>query len=235
MDNIFSKDKLQIAIPILFGAIYFSAFKNGKQTCDRYFVNYFLYLLTSLAVYLYSSNELDFGISDGGIKLLFAELVVIGLIFGFYMVKNIYLKHIIWFSIIVLLGIIGKKYHQKYGEEEIKSVLKKLIIILVICVGIALTFPNLLKSSFEMALLFGLIITIILRILDRYLFDKKYSKTISYIIIFIFSFFVMYDTKRVIEFSKKCVNGQTGYLENVLDMFLNIINLFSNLLNVQDN
>ena len=45
----------------------------------------------------------------------------------------------------------------------------------------------------------------------------------------------MYDTKRVMEFSKKCVNGQTGYLENVLDMFLNIINLFSNLLNVQDN
>lgn len=235
MDNIFSKDKLQIAIPILFGAIYFSAFKNGKQTCDRYFVNYFLYLLTSLAVYLYSSNELDFGIPDGGIKLLFAALVVIGLIFGFYMVKNIYSKHIIWFSIIVLLGIIGKKYHQKYGEGEIKSVLKKLIIILVICVGIALTFPNLLKSSFEMALLFGLIITIILRILDRYLFDKKYSKTISYIIIFIFSFFVMYDTKRVMDFSKKCVNGQTGYLENVLDMFLNIINLFSNLLNVQDN
>jgi len=56
MDEIFSKKKLQLAIPILFGAIYFSAFKNGKQTCDRYFANYFLYLLTSLAVYFYSSN-----------------------------------------------------------------------------------------------------------------------------------------------------------------------------------
>ena len=43
----------------------------------------------------------------------------------------------------------------------------------------------------------------------------------------------MYDTKRVMEYSKKCVNGKTGYLENVLDMFLNIINLFSNLLNVE--
>ena len=49
MDEIFSKNKLQIAIPILFGAIYLSSFKNGKQTCDRYFVNYFLYLLISSA------------------------------------------------------------------------------------------------------------------------------------------------------------------------------------------
>ena len=117
MDEIFSKDKLQIIIPILFGTIYFSAFKNGKQTCDRYFINYFLYLLTSLTVYLYSSNELDFGITGDSIKLLLTTLVIIGLLF---------------------------------------------------------------------------------------------------------------------EFSKKCVSGKTGYLENVLDMFLNIINLFSNLLNVEN-
>jgi FtsH-binding integral membrane protein len=43
----------------------------------------------------------------------------------------------------------------------------------------------------------------------------------------------MYDTKRVMEFSKKCVDGKTGYLDNVLNMFLNIINLFSNLLNIE--
>ena len=35
MDEIFSKDKLQIIIPILFGTIYFSAFKNGKQTAKN--------------------------------------------------------------------------------------------------------------------------------------------------------------------------------------------------------
>ena len=233
MDEIFSKKKLQLAIPILFGAIYFSAFKNGKQTCDRYFANYFLYLLTSLAVYFYSSNELDFGITKNAIKGLVAVILLFGLLFAFHKVDNIYLKHIIWFSIIIILGIIAKKYHEKFNEKEIKSVLKKLIIVLLVCVGIALTFPNLLKSSFEIALLFGLILTIILRILDQFVFKGDYSKTISYVVIFIFSFFVMYDTKRVMEFSKKCVSGKTGYLENVLDMFLNIINLFSNLLNIE--
>ena len=40
----------------------------------------------------------------------------------------------------------------------------------------------------------------------------------------------MYDTKRVVEFSKKCVDGKTGYLDNVLDMFLSVTATFENLL-----
>lgn len=226
MDDIFSKEKLQIAIPILFGSIYFSAFKNGKQTCDRYFVNYFLYLLTSLAVYFYSSNEIEV---SNGLKLIFT-ILLLGLIFAFHMIDNIWLKHIVWFSIIIILGILAKKYHEKFDEKQIKSVLKKLIIILLICVGIALTSPQLLKPKFEIALLFGLVITLILRLLDIFVIKEDYSKSISYVVVFIFSAFVMYDTKRVKEFSEKCVNGKTGYLNNVLDMFLNIINLFNNLL-----
>ena len=234
MDEIFSKKKLQLAIPILFGAIYFSAFKNGKQTCDRYFANYFLYLLTSLAVYFYSSNELDLGISTNGMKSILAVLLLFGLIFAFHSVDNMGLKHILWFSIIIILGIVAKKYHEKYNEKEIKSVLKKLIIVLLVCVGIALTFPQILKPNLEIALLFGLIITLVLSLLDKFIFKGEYSKTISYVVIFIFSAFVMYDTKRVMEFSKKCVSGKTGYLDNVLDMFLNIINLFNNLLFISE-
>ena len=234
MDEIFSKNKLQIGIPILFGAIYLSAFKGGKQTCDRYFVNYFLYLLTSLAVYFYSSTELDFGISANRIKSIIALVLLFGLIFALQMVDNIYIKHIIWFSIIILLGIFAKKYHEKFNEKEVKSVLKKLIIVLLVCIGIALIFPQILKPNLEIALLFALIITLILKILDQFVFKKDYSKKISYLVIFIFSAFVMYDTKRVMEFSKKCVDGKTGYLDNVLNMFLNVVNIFNNLLLVNE-
>jgi len=234
MDEIFSKNKLQIGIPILFGAIYLSAFKGGKQTCDRYFVNYFLYLLTSLAVYFYSSTELDFGISANRIKSIIALVLLFGLIFALQMVDNIYIKHIIWLSIIIILGIFAKKYHEKFNEKEVKSVLKKLIIVLLVCIGIALIFPQILKPNLEIALLFGLLITLILRVLDQFVFKKDYSKTISYLVIFIFSAFVMYDTKRVMEFSKKCVDGKTGYLDNVLNMFLNVVNIFNNLLLVNE-
>tara|TARA_B110000285_G_C15123331_1_gene618609 strand:+ start:1349 stop:2053 length:705 start_codon:yes stop_codon:yes gene_type:complete len=232
MDDIFSKNKLQVAIPILFGVIYLSAFKNGTQTCDRYFVNYFLYLLTSLAVYFYSSTELDFGISGKGVKSFLATLLIMILIVSFYRFDNIYVKHIIWFSIIVILGILAKKFHQSFDENKIKSVLKKLIIVLTVCVGIAVIFPQILKPNIEIAALFGLLIAIILRVMDTYLFDNKYNDPISYIVVFLVSLFVMYDTKRVMVFSKKCVSGKTGYLENVLDMFLNIVNIFSSLLSI---
>ena len=67
------------------------------------------------------------------------------------------------------------KYHEKFNEKQIKSVLKKLIIILLICVGIALTFPQLLKPNFEIALLFGLVITLILRLLDIFVIGKLFS------------------------------------------------------------
>ena len=172
--------------------------------------------------------------SNNAAKGILAVLLIFGLIFAFYTFDNVWLRHIIWFSIIIILGIVAKKYHEKFNEKEIKSVLKKLIIVLLVCVGIALTFPQILKPNFEIALLFGLLITIILRILDQFLFKEDYSNTISYVAIFIFSVYVMYDTKRVMNYSKKCVDGKTGYLDNVLDMFLNIINLFNNLLFINE-
>lgn len=231
MDDIFTKDKLQIAIPVLFGAIYFSAFKNGKQTCDRYFLNYFLYLLMSLALYYYTMNEVDINLKGLSI-IVFVGLM--GCLIGFYMVENIYLKHLLWIILIVCLGIISKRFYEKFNKEDIKDALKKLIIILIVCVLMALTFPHLLKPKVEIILTFALLITILLRLIDHFFYDKKYSKTYSktltYVVVFIFSAFIMYDTKRVIEFSKQCVDGKTGYLENVFDMFLNVTVMFENLL-----
>ena len=231
MDEIFTKEKLQIAIPVLFGAIYFSAFKNGKQTCDRYFLNYFLYLLMSLALYYYTMNEVNIDLK--GLSII-VFIGVIGCLFAFHMVENVYLKHLLWLILIVCLGIISKRFYEKFNKEDIKDALKKLIIILIVCVLLALTFPHLLKPKMEIILVFALLITIILRLIDHFFYDKEYSKTITYVVVFLFSGFIMYDTKRVIEFSKKCVDGKTGYLDNVLDMFLNITNMLQNLLELEE-
>ena len=227
MDEIFTKEKLQIAIPVLFGAIYFSAFKNGKQTCDRYFLNYFLYLLMSLAIYYYTMNEVNINLK--GLSII-VFIGVIGCLFAFHMVENVYLKHLLWLILIVCLGIISKRFYEKFNKEDIKDALKKLIIILIVCVLLALTFPHLLKPKMEIILVFALLMTILLRLIDHFLYDKKYSKTLTYAVVFIFSGFIMYDTKRVIDFSKKCVDGKTGYLDNVLDMFLNVTSMLQNLL-----
>ena len=227
MYELFSKEKLQIAIPVLFGAIYFSAFKNGKQTCDRYFLNYFLYLLMSFAIYYYTMNEVEFDIK--GLSII-VFIGLLGVIFAFSVVENVYLKHLLWIVLIVCLGIISRRFYEKFDKEDIKDAMKKLIIILIICVLLALTFPHLLKPKMEIVLVFALLVSLILRLIDHFFYDKKYSKTLTYVVIFIFSAFIMYDTKRVIEFSKKCVDGKTGYLDNVLDMFLSVTATFENLL-----
>jgi FtsH-binding integral membrane protein len=227
MDEIFSKEKLQVAIPVLFGAIYFSAFKNGKQTCDRYFLNYFLYLLMSFAIYYYTMNEVDIDIK--GLSII-VFIGLLGVVFAFSVVENIYVKHLLWVVLIVCLGIISKRFYEKFDKEDIKDAMKKLIIILIICVLLALTFPHLLKPKIEIVLVFALLVTVILRLIDHFFYDKKYSKTLTYIVIFIFSAFIMYDTKRVVEFSKKCVDGKTGYLDNVIDMFLSVSATFENIL-----
>src|SRR6056300_1694120 len=210
MYELFSKEKLQIAIPVLFGAIYFSAFKNGKQTCDRYFLNYFLYLLMSFEIYYYTMNEVDFDMK--GLSII-VFIGLIGVVFAFSVVENVYLKHLLWIVLIVCLGIISKRFYEKFDKEDIKDAMKKLIIILIICVLLALTFPHLLKPKMEIVLVFALLVSLILRLIDHFFYDKKYSKTLTYVVIFIFSAFIMYDTKRVIEFSKKCVDGKTGYLD----------------------
>ena len=107
-------------------------------------------------------------------------------------------------------------------------------VILIICVLLALTFPHLLKPNIEIVLVFALLVTVILRLIDHFFYDKKYSKTLTYIVIFIFSAFIMYDTKRVVEFSKKCVDGKTGYLDNVIDMFLSVSAMFENILKLEE-
>ena len=131
MDELFSKEKLQVAIPVLFGAIYFSAFKNGKQTCDRYFLNYFLYLLMSFAIYYYTMNEVDFDIK--GLSII-VFIGLLGVVFAFSVVENVYLKHLLWIVLIVCLGIISRRFYEKFDKEDIKDAMKKLIIILIICV-----------------------------------------------------------------------------------------------------
>lgn len=233
MDEIFSEGKLQVAIPVLFGAIYLSAFKNGKQTCDRYFLNYFLYLLMSLTIYFYSSLYIRY--EKKGLSLLLI-LVMLGGIFTFYMVKNNILKHLLWIVIIVSSGLLSRKLYKRLNsdEEDVKNVLRKLIIILILCVIIATVYPQFLTQKLEYILFFSLIGTLIAGLVDYVFYEKKYSSIISYLIVFIFSGFVMFDTKRVKDFSKKCVDGNTGYLDNVLDMFINITGLFDQLLKLEE-
>ena len=85
--------------PLLVFITYLSAFKNGKFTCDRYLVNHFLYLLTSISIYFTSVKV----VQKQKIKLdmmhsLGIGLLVILLLFSFYLIKNTFCFQIIKFK-----------------------------------------------------------------------------------------------------------------------------------------
>ena len=89
------------------------------------------------------------------------------------------------------------------------------------------------KPKIEYYLFFCLLIQ---NKLDDYFFlNKKYDTIISTLVIIVFSGFMIYDTKRVLDFKKLCINKgiQPNYLTNIFNMFINILNMFNNLLNIE--
>ena len=236
MDQLISPKYLKILAPLLVGTTYMSAFKNHKPTCDRYMLNYFLYLITTIVLYL-TFGELsdEYGFNDNKMALILSFIGSIGIIFAFTVTKNVWVRHLLFIALIFLISIGSKKLYEMYDKEEITSVIKKLLLILVVCGAIAVKFPDLIKPGFINAGVISLIIVLILTLIDQFFFKGKYNKIISTMIVFIFTMFIIYDTNRVIGYSKECKSDKNGaeYLNHVLDMFLNIINVFNNLLNIE--
>lgn len=236
MEQLISPKYLKILAPLLVGITYMSAFKNHKPTCDRYMLNYFLYLITTLVLYL-TFGELsdEYGLNDNKMALILSVIGSIGIIFAFTVTKNVWVRHLLFIALIFLISIGSKKLYEIYDKEEITSAIKKLLLILIVCGAIAVKFPDLIKPGFINAGVISLIIVLILTLIDQFVFKGKYNKIISTIIVFIFTMFIIYDTNRVIGYSKKCKSDKNGaeYLNHVLDMFLNIINIFNNLLNIE--
>lgn len=239
MDNIISFDFLKVATPIVAGLTYLSAFKNGKPTCDRFIVNNFLYLLITLMIYITSIKYYEkenINLSDKGVGAYIGLFIlsIIVLVALFY-VKNNFLKHILLVIFLLLIGYISKERMVNYDKELIKETVLKVTLIVLGCVAFSLAFPNFIKPSMANVLIIALLVAIIFRIVDSLVLGKKYYNYISYLIIFIFTAFVIYDTDRVRKVGQLCKKtGKPEYIENMLDMFLNIINLFSTIAGLED-
>lgn len=231
MDNLVNFDILKFATPLIAGLTYFSAFKNGKPTCDRYIINTFLYLLVSLMIYLtsikyYEKENITLGeenINAKAFGLLVVLLVLLGLL---TYVDNQIFKHLIWVLVLLILGYMGKNIFEKSNKEVIQDTVLKVILIVLGCIVFTVAFPKFIKPSMGIVLFIGLLVALIFRILDEFVFNQKYYNYISYLIIFIFTGFIVYDIDRIKKVGEICKKtGQPLYLEN--NIFLNIINLFT--------
>tara|TARA_B100000686_G_scaffold143096_1_gene150592 strand:- start:3127 stop:3828 length:702 start_codon:yes stop_codon:yes gene_type:complete len=223
--------------PILMIGTYLSAFEGGKPTCNRFIINYFLYLLTSFSIYftamkVYDQKNVQIEKSNVIVLSLLLFILIIGIIF----IKNRTLQHVIYLCILLIFAYLQKYFLQKYDKGVIEDTLKKMMVIIVISVIIAIKYPHYMNDNFLAILFYSLIFVILFRVIDVVIFDKKYNDRISTILVFLFSCLIMYDTNRVIQASKECRirGGSPNYLDYVLDMFLNLENLFNNLIDVLD-
>tara|TARA_Y100000389_G_C17298966_1_gene431929 strand:+ start:120 stop:830 length:711 start_codon:yes stop_codon:yes gene_type:complete len=217
--------------PLLIGSTYFSAFENGKTTCKRFTTNYFLYLLTSLSIYFSALKAYDKNIITIDKKYRFPLILLeIALIFSFLFVKDQTLRHIIFVLILLIMSYLQKIFLEKIDKTQIEDILKKMMIIIIICFLIALKFPQYMNNSFLIFLVTGLLFSLLFHFIDFVFLDRKYQSKISSIVVFLFAGFIMYDTNRVIQVGKTCKKGTNpDYLDLVLDMVINIEGLFRNL------
>tara|TARA_B100000945_G_C20389837_1_gene601640 strand:+ start:502 stop:1215 length:714 start_codon:yes stop_codon:yes gene_type:complete len=235
MDELTLQNQL-IIVTVLIGITYLSSFKSGKPICNRYLINHFLHLTTIITLYIYFINVFD----DKKIKrnitsLIISIVLLIVLSIIYQKTTNILLKYILIILIIGTLAFLSERYYKKYDKEEFKKVVIKLIGILLICIFIAIFFPGIMKPKIEYYLFFCLLILLLSRLVDYFFLNKKYDTIISTLVIIVFSGFMIYDTKRVLDFKKLCINKgvQPNYLTNIFNMFINILNMFNNLLNIE--
>ena len=148
---------INLLTPIIFIAILFSAFKNGKPICNRYYMNTILYLMFMISIY-YNGISIE-----NRYKLLDSDTIfMIGIIIGYilslflciyllYTTNNIYIQHICLIYIILSLGIFSynglysRILQNKTKEEKLEvlsNIILRLIIILLFTLLLSIYFPK---------------------------------------------------------------------------------------------
>ena len=238
-----------MSIIIIIYAIYKNAYINNKLTCKKYVLNTYLYIILSLLVVSTIVLLIDTNFNEVIKNILLSRNYSFMILFIFTIISLIstmfispertILKHISWIIFIILIGI---TLYPIYKITELSSALSTTLftttLIVIILSIIAFYKPELISLSWGPILLVLLFAGIILKF-GLYLFTKssksnsKLSLILSYGFIVLFSFLLLYDTKKVQLNALKC--KIPNYINESLGIFLDIINLFSNISRVKVN
>ena len=102
--------------------------------------------------------------------------------------------------------------------------------------------PNIINDNIITYLFIGLLGVIIARLVELYMIytnkevNSKFSNAINYIVILLFSFYIMYDTKSIIRNAEQCKVSPFGpdYIREAINLFLDSLNMFSGLYHVRN-
>ena len=221
-------------------------FNPIRFKCENYILNSYLYFLLSWGIILTTITTLyskkiklkDLFSGPFTILLFFSSLMLlVGLMF--IPPQLFFTKHIMYIFYIILFGIMLYPYYVKNRTLFNYVALTTLAIILSLSI-MAFINPNMIKDSWGYYLFSGLIFLLIARTVEIFtLFNKKNkkpSKWLSYVSIFIFSLYILYDTKKLMINAENCpVPGfSPDYINESLNLFLDSINIFTNVYNTSE-
>lgn len=234
-----------LSILILGIAIFKSAYRNNQLTCKKYVLNTYLYIILSLlivstTVLVMDNCGLDKYISfQSGIVFFILLFLTIGMLLltMFLSPQQTILKHISWLIFIILIGITMFPIY-KLGKmtSVLTSTLFTTLSIVILLTSIAFYKPEWISLSWQPILLILLIAGILLKV-GLMIFTKnaqsynKWSIILSYGFVILFSFLLLYDTKKLQVNAKNC--KIPNYINESIGIFLDIINLFSNLTRIK--
>lgn len=221
------------------------SFNPMRFHCDNFILNNYLYIILSWGIMLTTvaslkHNNVSLHTLFTGPFTILLSLSSIALLLGLlFMPPTLFLtKHILYIFQIILMGVLIYPLYVNNIDLFKQVGLSTLILVSTLSLVIYL-FPNIMKDSIYTYLFIGLIGLTIARLVEVFMvyknkkIDSNYNRILSYISVFLFSLFIMYDTKRLFIGAQNCTNPD--YINNSLNLFLDSVNIFTNMYNISDN
>jgi FtsH-binding integral membrane protein len=177
-----------------------------------------------------------------GIILSFVFIIMMALTPSFSKEGHVY-NHIIWVLFVASISVMIYPY---FKSEELADVVDDSLVstalVFIFMSIIVYSQPSFFSGTYNYVmpgLIVGLFAIIIVSLFNIFFTKdmemyRKSSIYISYIVILLFSLFVSYDTSKMFEMAKICVN-YPNYPKNSVDFFLDLLNLFVSFVNVYSN
>lgn len=177
-----------------------------------------------------------------GVILSFVFIIMMAITPSFSKEGHVY-NHIIWILFVASISVMIYPY---FKAEELADIVDDSLVstalVFIFMSIIVYSQPSFFSGTYNYVvpgLIVGLFAIIIVSLFNIF-FTKDmeiYRKTslyISYVVIILFSLFVSYDTSKMFEMAKICVN-YPNYPKNSVDFFLDLLNLFVSFVNVYSN
>ena len=177
-----------------------------------------------------------------GIILSFVFIIMMAFTPNFSKSGHIY-NHIIW---ILFISSISVTIYPYFKSEELASVVDDALLstalVFIFMSIIVYAHPTFFSGTYNYVmpgLLVGLLAIIIISLVNVFFTKdlemyKKTSVYISYVVILLFSLFVSYDTSKMFNMAKLCIN-YPNYPKNSVDFFIDLLNLFASFVNIYNN